>query len=62
MVLGVVQDLAERRVAAAHHPLHAVDGADEVALVDPLRAAGADEQVLVVVGHADHFVRHDLAE
>ena len=62
MVLGVVQDAAERRVGPAHHPFHAVGRADEVALVDAPRPAAADEEVLVVVGHAHHLVRHDLAD
>ena len=26
------------------------------------RAAGSDEQILVVVGHADHFMGHHLAD
>ncbi len=62
MVLGVVQDAAQGRVGPAHHALHAVGRADEVAFVDALHAAAADEDVLVVVGHAHHFVRHDLAD
>ena len=62
MVLGIVQDAAERRVGPAHHPFHAVGRADEVALVDAPGPARADEDVLIVVGHARHFVRHDLAD
>ena len=62
VVGGVVEHLADRRIGPAHDALHAVAGAEEVALVDAFRAAGADEDVLIVVGHADDFVRHDLPE
>ena len=62
VVAGVVQHAANGRVGAAHHALHAVDGAEEVAAMDADGAAGADEDVLVVVGHADDFVRDDLAD
>ena len=62
MVLGVVEDASQRRVGPAHHPLHAVGRADEMALVDARHPARADENVLVVVGHADDFVGHDLAD
>ncbi len=57
----VVQDATDRRVGAPHHALHAVDRAQEVTAVDADRAAGADEDVLVVVGHTDDFVGNDLA-
>ena len=33
-----------------------------MAFVDALHPAAADEDVLVVIGHAHHFVRHDLAD
>ena len=62
LVLGVVQDAAQGRVGPAHHPFHAVGRADEVAFVDAPHPAAADENVFVVVGHAHHFVRHDLAD
>ena len=58
----VVQDGTHRRVGAPHHPLHAVDGAQVVALVDRLRAAGPDEDVLHVAGHADDLVRDNLPD
>ena len=49
-------------IGAAHDALHAVDGAQVVAAVDAFAAAGADQNVLGVVGHADDFVGHDLAD
>ena len=62
MIGGVVEHVAHGIVGAAHDALHAVDGAQIVAAVDAFAAAGADENVLVVVGHADDFMRHDLAD
>ena len=62
MIGGVVEHGADGIFGAAHDALHAVDGAEIVAAVDALAAAGADQDVLVVVGHADHFMRHDLAD
>ena len=59
---GVVEEAAHGRLDAAHHALHAVGRAQEVRLVDDVRAAGADDDVLGVIGHAHHFVRHDLAD
>ena len=62
MFLCVVQHAAKGSVGPAHHPLHAVGGADEMTFIDAPHAACADEEVLVVVGHAHHFVRHDLPD
>src|SRR5580704_4916886 len=59
---GVVKDFAHRIFRAAHDAFHAVDGAKVVAAIDAFTAAGSDEDVLVVVGHADDFVGHDLAD
>ena len=59
---GVIEDAPHRRVRAPHHPFHAVGRADEMAFVDAFLAARADEDVLVVIGHADDFVRNDLAD
>jgi hypothetical protein len=58
----IVEDFTHRRKILAHHTLHAVDGADHVALVDHVAAAHADKQVLRMVRHADDLVRHDLAD
>ena len=62
MLRSVVEHPPDRRIGAAHHPFHAVDGAEIVALVDPFDAAGTDEDVLVVVGHTDDFVWDDLPQ
>src|SRR5690606_26644432 len=47
---------------APHDALHVANGAQEVGLVDGVAAAGADKNVLVVVGDADHFVGDKLAD
>ena len=60
VVEGVVEELADRRVVAAHRLLHSADGADHVRLVDHVGPAAPDEEVLRVVGHADHLVGDDL--
>ena len=62
MLIGIVEDLPDRREVASHHPLHAVDGTDDVALVDHVRSAGSDEEVLGLVGHADDLVGDDLSD
>src|SRR3984885_10761309 len=62
VLAGVVQDAAYRSVGATHHPFHAVDSTEEVATVDADGAACADEDVLVVAGHADDFVGDYLAD
>ncbi len=62
MIGSIIHHVAHWIVGAAHDALHAVDSAKVVAAIDALAAAGANEDVLVVVGHADHFVRHNLAD
>ena len=59
---GVVEDGADRIFSASHDALHAVDGSEVMAAIDAVRASRADQDVLGVVGHADHFMRHDLAD
>ena len=59
---GLVEQPAGGRVGPAHHLLHAVGRADEMALVDAGLPAAADEEVLGMVGHAGDFVRHHLAD
>ncbi|GMF21421.1 unnamed protein product [Phytophthora fragariaefolia] len=55
-------DAAQRVVGTPHHALHAVHRADKVGKVDTLTATGPNEDVLVKVGHAHDFVRHNLAD
>ncbi len=62
VIAGVVQHAAHGRVGAAHHAFHTVDGAEEVAAVNADGATGADEDVLVVVRHANDFMRNDLSD
>ena len=62
VVGGVVEHVAHGIHGAAHDALHAVDRAQVMAAVDALAASRAHQDVLVVVGHADHFVGHDLAD
>ena len=61
-ILRFVQNAAQRRIAAAHRPLHAVERAQIMTLVDPLSTARADEYIFGVVRHANYFVRDNLAE
>src|SRR5581483_252211 len=62
LVRSMVEHGAHRILCAAHNAFHAVDSAEIVAAVDAFTAAGAYENVLGVVGHADYFMRHDLAD
>jgi hypothetical protein len=59
---GVVEHVAHGIDGAAHDPLHPVDSAQIVAAIDAVAASRAHQNVLVVVGHADHFMGHDLAD
>ncbi len=61
-LFGPVEDPADRRVDLAQSSFDSAGGTDKVGGVDPQWAARADEEVLVVVGHADHLVGHHLAQ
>ncbi|OPZ09366.1 MAG: hypothetical protein BWZ10_02562 [candidate division BRC1 bacterium ADurb.BinA364] len=62
MLAHVIEHVAHGRLFAAHHALHAMHRADEVRFVNGLLAADADEDVFVLVGDADDFVGHELAD
>src|SRR5438128_6080410 len=58
---GVIQHASNGSIRASHNALHAVNRAQIVAAVDAVGAAGSDQNILVVIGHADHFMWDDLA-
>src|ERR1700748_1080794 len=58
----VVENGADRILGTAHDALHAIDSAEIMAAVDSFASAGPDKNVLVVIAHADHFMRHHLAD
>ena len=58
----VIEHGADGILRLAHDALHAVDGAEVMAAVDAFATAGADQNVLVVVGHSDNFMGHHLAD
>ena len=62
MIGGVVENLTHGIFSAAHDALHPIHCAQIMAAVDSIAASGADENVLVVIGHANHFMGHDLAD
>src|ERR1700761_1452451 len=62
MIGSVVEHATDRIVCATEDAFHAVDRAEIMAAVDAFAASGADENVLVVVGHADDFMRNDLTD
>ena len=61
MLERIVEETPDGRMVAAHRLLHAAHRPDHVGLVDHVRAAASHEEVLRVVGHADHLVRDDLS-
>jgi hypothetical protein len=58
----VVEHVAHGIFRAPHDPLHPVHRPQVVAAVDALAASRAHQDVLVVIGHADHFMGHNLAD
>src|SRR5207249_4880529 len=58
----VAEDGADGRVGPAHDALDPVDRAEPVRAIDEVAAAGADKDVLAVIGDADHLVRHELTD
>ena len=62
VVAGIVENAAYRIVRAAHDALHTVDRTEIVTAVDAVASASPDQDVLVVVRHADHFVWHNLPQ
>src|ERR1700722_4038223 len=59
---GVIQNVAHGVLGAAHDALHPINSAQVMAAVYALPATRAHENILVVIGHAYHFMGHDLAD
>ena len=57
---GILEYVPYGGFGPAHYAFHSVAGSDVVALVDEVRAAHTHEDVLGVVGHSYHLVRHHL--
>jgi len=58
----VVENSADWSVGAAHYALHSINGTEVVAAVDAHDTAGADEDIFVVVSHADDLMWDDLTD
>src|ERR1700692_4050636 len=58
----VIENVAHRILRATHDALHPINCAQVMAAVYALAASGAHQNVLVVIRHADNFVRYDLAD
>src|SRR5207253_6062720 len=59
---GVIENVAHGILRTAHDALHPINRAQVMAAVYALAASGAHQNVLVVVRHADDFMRHDLTD
>src|SRR5262249_35069346 len=60
MIGSIVQHISHGSFRPAHDPFHAIYRAKIVAAIDAFPASGSDQNVLVVVGHADDLVWHYL--
>ncbi len=58
---GILQCIAHRAAGMPHKALHPIAGSQKVALANKVGAAHSHENILCVVGHTHHLVRHDLA-
>src|SRR5258708_13913985 len=62
MIGRVIENIADRILRTAHDALHPINRAQVMAAVYAFSPSGAHQNVLVVVRHADDFMRHDLAD
>src|ERR1700730_4471388 len=58
----VIKNVAHGVLSAAHDAFHPVNRAQIMAAVYALSASRAHQNILVVIGHDDNFMRHDLAD
>src|SRR5215471_13299865 len=59
---GVIENAAHGCIRSAHDALHAVDRPQEVTAVDAVTSASPDQDVFVIVRHANYFVWHHLSQ
>src|SRR5258707_1114503 len=59
---GVIENVAYRILGASHDALHSINRAQVVTPIYALSSSSAHQNVLVVIRHADDFMRHDLAD
>ena len=62
MIRSIIQHRAHRVLRAPHDALHPVNRAQVMAEINALATARADKNVLVVIRHPDHFMRHHLPD
>src|ERR1700677_4110804 len=58
----VIENVTHGVLRASHEPLHPINRAQVMAAVYAFSASRAHEDGLVVIRHADNFMRHDLAD
>ena len=61
-ISGVIENVAHRILSTAHDALHAINRTQVMTAVYRVAASRAHKNVFVVICHADHFVRYDLAD
>src|ERR1700733_3370568 len=59
---GIIQNIAHWVLGAAHDALDPVNRSQVMTAIDSIAPTGADQNILVVVRHADYFVGDDLAK
>src|SRR6266403_5323297 len=59
---GVIENIAHGILRTAHDALHPINRAQVMAAVYAFSPSGAHQNVLVVVRHADDFMRHNLTD
>src|ERR1039458_10711959 len=58
----IIENLAHGILGAAHDALHPINRAQVMAAVYALSASRAHQNILVVIGHANNFMRHNLPD
>src|ERR1700734_1399150 len=61
-LIRIIQNITHGVLGATHDALHPIDRSQVMAAVYAVAASRAAQNILVVIGHADDLVRHDLAD